>query len=141
MIEQDHQLADGLQDPEERKSSKLILQAIEEAQDAFRPYLDRCKIIDDIYSRLATTTVPVGFQDQDFDLFWASMEILKPAIYSRTPVPVASPMFDDRDATVSTAADLLERCLSSSFKRGDINQVMLGIRDDLAMANRGVMWV
>lgn len=141
MIYKDRQQqADSLRDPDERKSSKVILEAIRDAQEVFSSYYDTCKIIDDYYSREKLNT-PTGFVDQDFDLFWASMEILKPAIYAQTPVPVAAPMFDDRDATVSLTADVVERCIASAFKRGDINQVMLGLRDDLAMSNRGAMWV
>lgn len=142
MIDDRQQPADSLEDEDETKSSKVLLAAIREAQEAFAPYLDQCKVIDDYYSRMATKYRSLDqFSDPDFDLFWASQEILKPAIYAKPPRPLASPMFDDRDPVVTAAADMLERSLSSSFKREAYDEVMLGTRDDLAMHNRGVQWL
>src|SRR5690606_9229955 len=65
-------------------------------------------------------------------------EILKPAVYSRPPQPVVAPRFQDRNRVATTASELLERCLVSSFERGDFDQVMLNVRDDRVIAGRGV---
>jgi hypothetical protein len=125
-------------DDRERRSSRVVLSAIRQADRAFGPYFAFCKTIDKVYSADGQTPTAPMFSDQEYDLFWASMEILKPAIYAKPPIPVVTPRFKDRNKVATVASELLERCLVSSFDRGDMDQVMLGVRDDLALTNRGV---
>lgn len=130
--------SDSLVDPQERKSSHRILKAIREAQAAYREYQDDCDRIDDVYSKRVDWSS--DWLDQDYDLFWASTEILKTAIYAKPPVPVVSPMFSDRRPLYNTAAEMVERVAVSDFERSDLDLAMLGIRDDLIFTNRGVLW-
>lgn len=134
------ELSDSLVIDDEPESSRAILEAIDDAERAFDPYMAICRSIDRVYS-LSTTAHSINVTDQTFALFWASMEILKPAIYAKPPKPIAQPRFKDGGDLDKTVADMLERSLDSSFERGDIDQVMLGVRDDLALTNRGVAWV
>lgn len=134
--------SDTLQDDvegAEPKSSSRVLSAIKKATDTFRDYQDTCRRIDDVYSREGS--YDTDWLDPDYDLFWASMEILKPAIYAHAPVPAVAPMFADRRPLYNTTAELLERVASSAFDRANIDQAMLSLRDDLAFTNRGVLWV
>lgn len=127
-------------DDEEPKSSKVVWDALCEAEREFQQYYNYCDRIDKIID--AAGELSLGqhfyFSDQEFDLFWASLEILKPAVYSRPPQPVVAPRFQDRNRVATTASELLERCLVSSFERGDFDQVMLNVRDDLVISGRGV---
>lgn len=134
----DELYSDSLIDPQERKSSHRILKAIREAQAAYRDYQDDCDRIDDIYSKRVDWSS--DWIDPDYDLFWASTEILKTAIYAKPPVPVVSPMFSDRRPLYNTAAEMVERVAISDFERSDLDLAMLGIRDDLIFTNRGVLW-
>lgn len=131
---------DSFIDPEEPRSSKVVWDAICEAKTEFDQYNTYCDRIDRILD--ASGDMSRGqatyFSDQEFDLFWASLEILKVAVYSHAPAPVVTPRFADRDKVATTASEVMERCLISSFERGDFDQVMLGIRDDLVIASRGV---
>lgn len=131
--------SDTLEVEGETKSSSRVLSAIRKATDTFRDYQDTCRRIDDLYSR--ESTYDTDWLDPDYDLFWASMEILKPAIYAHAPVPAVAPMFSDRRPLYNTTAELLERVVSTSFDRTNIDQTMLSLRDDLAFTNRGVPWV
>lgn len=136
------EFSDTLQDDvegAEPKSSARVLSAIKKATDTFRDYQDTCRRIDDVYSREGSHDT--DWLDPDYDLFWASMEILKPAIYAHAPVPAVAPMFADRRPLYNTTAELLERVASSAFDRANIDQAMLSLRDDLAFTNRGVLWV
>lgn len=136
--------ADTLKDKGEPKSSKIILEAIAQAEKTFQPYYGFCRFVDNQYSlrgNLSEAALSIGFTDQEYDLFWASIEILKPAIYAKPPRPIASPRFKDGKSVDKTVAELMERVLNSEFERSDIDQVMLDVRDDLALANRGVAWV
>lgn len=136
------EISDTLKDDEEGaepKSSSRVLSAIKKAADAFRDYQDTCRRIDDVYSR--DRTYDSDWLDPDYDLFWSSMEILKPAIYAHAPIPAVAPMFADRRPLYNTTAELLERVTTSAFDRANIDQAMLSLRDDLAFTNRGVLWV
>lgn len=135
------ELADTLEDDRGPNSSKVILEALDQADRAFAPYMAFCRTVDAAYSLTATTAYASDISDEAFDLFWASMEILKPAIYAKPPKPVATPRFKDGGRLEKTVAELIERCLGSTFDRGDMDQVMLGVRDDLALTNRGVAWL
>jgi hypothetical protein len=128
----------------EPRSSETVLEAIRQAKKTFETYNNFCKRVDEILSAKQTllgSTTANGWTDQEYDLFWASMEILKPAIYAKPPRIVVSTRFKDGNSTDKTVAELMERVLNSEFERSDIDQVMLDLRDDLAITNRGVDWV
>jgi hypothetical protein len=127
------------------KSSASVLAALRKAEDAFRPWQTTCDLIDRVYNKDGYLD---GFgpdwgswKDSELDLFWASFEILKPAVYSRPPQPVVAPLFKDGEAIMNVTAEMLERCAVSVFKRTGIDDVMLGARDDLIFAGRGPLWV
>lgn len=136
---EDTEYSDTLEVEGEAKSSARVLAAIRTATDTFRDYQDTCQRIDDVYSH--ASQFDTDWLDPDYDLFWSSMEILKPAIYAHAPVPAVAPMFSDRRPLYNTTAELLERTVSSAFERANIDQTMLSLRDDLAFTNRGVPWV
>ena len=131
--------ADSLESATEPKSSDILLAAITSAEKSMAGYNAICQQIDDLYSLKA---IDIATDDtQDFQLFWASMEILKPSIYSRPPVPVVAPRFKDRDPVIGAASEMLERALVTAFSESNIDEVMLEVRDDLALNNRGVPWL
>lgn len=131
------------------RSSARVLAAIKKAERAFNNWQSICDTIDDIYAREDGRGGNAGYvgpgdgqwTDPEYDLFWSSMEIMKPAIYAKPPEPVVSPQFKDKRKLQSTTAELLERAAKSSFDRGGIDDVMLGVRDDLIFYNRGQIWL
>lgn len=139
--------ADSLKEPDDAKSSAIVLKQLREWEKAEREWQDICDQIDEVYSRTDRNytalerTSPGVWADAELDLFWASYEILKPAVYARPPKPVVSPQFKDRRPVKNKTAELLERTSISAFDRSDINNVMCEIRDDLIFTNRGVMWL
>lgn len=128
---------------EELKSSdndaQPWLAMIEDAEKAFEDYNDRADKIDKLYSSLAE--LASNARDREFQLFWANVEVLKPSIYSRPPVPVCVPKFKDRRPLYRVSSELLERCSVVAFDIADIDTVMRLIRDDVAVVGRGVPWV
>jgi hypothetical protein len=133
---------------EEPKSSRAVLAALGKAEDAFRDWQATCQVIDEIYNLdgegyggLRGDLDGFGYGDAELDLFWASYEILKPAVYARPPQPVVAPLFKDGRQLHNTTAEVLERCAVSVFKRTDIQDVMLHARDDLIFTGRGALWV
>lgn len=128
------------------KSSARVLAAIKKAERAFSDWQGICDSIDDVYSREDGRGGNAGFIsgdwiDPEYDLFWASMEVMKPAVYAKPPEPVVSPQFKDKRKLQSTTAELLERSVKSAFDRTDLDEGMLCTRDDLIFYNRGQLWL
>lgn len=131
-------------EPDEPRSAGRLLQAIKHAEKKLDPWQTKADRIDKLYANLnswGAYSQSDSFSDKEFNLFWASMEVIKPSIYSRPPVPVVTPVFKDRRPVVRTASEMLERCAVTGFQIADMDQVMLGVRDDLAINSRGVIWV
>ncbi|GAB6854051.1 hypothetical protein [Asaia astilbis] len=133
--------ADTLEDVNEPRSSSIVLAAIRAAYQSLQKWQDECERIDKIFSRARSVGGVATYQDPDFDLFWSSTEILKPAVYARAPVPVVGTRFSIRDPFMDQVSDMLERAISTSLDQTCIDEVMKGIRDDLIMTGRGVAWV
>lgn len=142
MADEMNQVAiDTMVDEQEPKSSQIVWDAICEAKKEFDPYLRYCDIVDRLISASGDLTLQRShyFTDQEFDLFWASLEILKPAVYCKPPQAVVAPRFNDRNKVASVASELLERCLNSTFDLTDFDQTMLEVRDDLIISARGTI--
>lgn len=138
----DDQDADTLEVEGEPKSSARVLSAIKKAERSLNDWQALCDRIDTVYSREADDALSESnWVDPDYDLFWASMEIMKPAIYARPPKPVVSPQFKDRRALQNTTAELLERSVTSAFDRTTLDEGMICARDDLIFYNRGQLWL
>ena len=122
----------------EPKSSKAWINLLEESEKAFEDWNDHCDRIDKQYGnleRLASVT-----RDREFAMFWANIEVIKPSIYAKPPTPVVTAKFKDRRPVYQQAAELMERCCVVAFDLANINDIMLQIRDDVAIAGRGVAW-
>lgn len=123
----------------ERKSSRVWLKIITDAEKAFSDYQERADNIDKLYASLGG--LANSTRDPEFQLFWANIQVLGPSIYARPPVPVVVPKFKDRRPLYRTASELLERATSVAFDLTDIDGVMLMVRDDLNIVARGAPWV
>lgn len=139
----------GNEDERRERASDPILRELKKAEREFNEWDATCHLIDDVYSRHGTSYERLidtyggaaSWRDADLDLFWASFEILKPAVYARPPRPAVAPLFRDNRPLLKTAAELLERAAVSAFVRTSIDDVMCEVRDDLIFTGRGVMWL
>ena len=73
-----------------------------------------------------------------FNILWANTEILKPAVYSRTPAPDVRRRWLDDDPAGREAASALERALSFLIDDGGFDAAMEAVRDDMLLPGRGV---
>jgi hypothetical protein len=140
------ELSDTLSVKDDPKSSASVLEALRRSHDAFRDWQDVCDVIDDVYSRRNESSIQNkfglgGWEDAELDLFWASYEILKPAIYAHVPKPVVSPRFKDRRPVKNKTAEILERTAISCLDMSHVDETMKEVRDDLIFYNRGVLWI
>jgi len=122
----------------EPKKSKAWLNLLQASEDAFEDWNDRCDNIERLYGNLQQ--LASNARDKQFQMFWANCEVIKPAIYATPPEPVVVTKFHDRRPVYEAAAEFLERCCSVSFDLTRIQDLMLLVRDDLAIIGRGVPW-
>jgi hypothetical protein len=122
----------------EPKSSKTWLNMLDESEEAFDDWHDRCDNIDKMYANLMRLADNV--RDKQFQMFWANCEVIKPSIYAKPPVPVVVPKFKDRRPVYQASSEIAERCATVAFDLTRINDLMLLVRDDVAMRSRGVAW-
>lgn len=121
------------------RQAKPWLESITDAEKCFAKYHESCDRIDRLYADLKRLSGETA--EREMQIFWANMEVLKPSVYARPPVPVVGARFKDRKPLVRHASELLERCLITSFDMEDIDSTMKLLRDDLATNARGVAWL
>jgi hypothetical protein len=122
----------------EPKKAKAWLNLLEESEDAFERWHDHCDNIDRKYASLAR--LHDKERDRQFQMFWANAEVIKPSIYAKAPVPVVVPKFKDRRPVYQAASEVMERCAIVAFDLAYINDLMMQVRDDVALIGRGVAW-
>jgi hypothetical protein len=120
-------------------SSRPWLDLIQDAGKAFESWHARCDRAKENYASLKRLSNESG--SKEMQLLYANIEVLKPTIYARPPVPVCKTRFSDRKPINRTASEVIERCLMVSFDAERIHDTMLHIRDDVTLFGRGVMWL
>lgn len=72
---------------------------------------------------------------------WSNIEILRPALYGKAPLPVAERKFRDRDPVGRGAAQILERALRAAVEETEIDEAFQQAVTDYLLPGRGVVWV
>lgn len=140
-MDEQPQFADTLENTDEPKSSDVLLAALSDAAKAFDVWYGQCERIDKIFSLSRSMSGLSDWSDPEFDLFWSSTEIIKPAVYARPPAPAVSTRFSIRDPFLDQVSEMLERVLSTTLDKTCIDDVMQAVRDDLILTGRGVSWL
>jgi len=122
----------------EPKKAKAWLNLLQESEDAFEKWNTHCDNLEKLYASLERLADRA--RDKEFQMFWANIEVEKPAIYANPPVPVVVPKFKDRRPVYDAASEMLERTCTVSFDLTRIQDLMLLIRDDVVLIGRGVPW-
>jgi hypothetical protein len=118
------------------RTQKRWLAEIEAFERERKDYAARC---DKIIKRYRNEHLN---DERRFALLWSNVEVIKPTIYARDPVPRVFRRFRDRDPTGRVAATLLERTLSCQIeKRGDYGLAMRSAVLDYVLVGQGVAWV
>lgn len=76
-----------------------------------------------------------------YNALWANVEILKPALYGKMPLPIAERRFKDRDPQGRNAAQMLERALRNEIEICGFNEAMQQAVLDYLLPGRGTVWV
>lgn len=125
--------------PEDAGSSREWLEKITSAEKAFNIYQSKCDRIEEAFGNLEKLSSNTA--DPKLNIFWANLQVLKPAIYQRPPNPVVMPRHSDLGDVVRKAAEMLERALQFDVENDDLHDTMMAVRDDLALSGRGAPWV
>lgn len=120
------------------RNAKRWLDMLADSEKVMKTWHDKCDNIEKQYANLERLSGESG--EREMQMFWANMEVLKPSIYSRSPVPVVTARFKDRKPIVRHGAELLERSLHTALELDDTHETMKLSRDDLALNGRGVVW-
>jgi hypothetical protein len=76
-----------------------------------------------------------------YSSLWSNVEILKPAIYGKTPIPMAERKFGDKDPIARGAAQILERALRNEIEICGFSDSMCQAVNDYLLPGRGTVWV
>ena len=126
---------------EDMRSAQPWLEAIKLYEKHFSDYQETCDNVDRFYASMEKMRGAQAATDRAYQIFWANLEVLKPAIYSRPPVPVVTSRFKDRKEMPRHAGEILERTMITSFDKQDIDLTMRHARDDLATNARAAVWI
>ena len=75
------------------------------------------------------------------NLFWSNTETLRPAIYSKTPVPICERRFLDKDTTGRVASTILERTLRYEVQMSGFDRAIRRALKDKQIPGRGQVWI
>jgi hypothetical protein len=72
---------------------------------------------------------------------WSNVQILKPALLGREPLPIADRRFNDKDPVARGAATILERALRNEVEICGYYESLGQAVDDYLLPGQGVVWV
>jgi len=128
------------QDTEQKRvdfgTSQHWKEALQDSFSAFEDYHSKCDSIAKLYATLKGGEST----EREFKIFWSNIEVLKPSVYARPPVPVVVPRFKDLKELPRTASEMLERTLITNFELQDLDYTMKMARDDYLLFGRGILW-
>ncbi|MBQ8481602.1 MAG: hypothetical protein IJ532_03625 [Alphaproteobacteria bacterium] len=74
------------------------------------------------------------------NIFWASVETLKPFLYFKQPTPFVIRSRKTSDNAENLAATILERALAWNMKQFDFDSVIKYARNDFLLSGMGILW-
>jgi hypothetical protein len=123
-------------EPKPKDRTKYYVEAIDRYNKGSQEWRERCEKIVKIYLDQHRNQN----SQRRFALLWSNTETLKPAVYARLPQAVVSRRFKDSDKAGRKAAEVMERCINTSFDLYGIDEVMRNVRDDRLLVARGTAW-
>ena len=123
----------------EPKSAKAWINLLEEIEKAFEDWNDHCRQDRQTICQ-PRPALEASQRTANSQCSGRTVKSSSRSIYAKPPVPVVVPKFHDRRPVYQAASELMERCATVAFDLTHINDIMMQIRDDVAIAGRGVAW-
>lgn len=99
-------------------------------------WLTRARKIQKLYRRESSDTDA----KRKFAMLWSNTQTLLRAVYARPPQPVVSRRFKDSDPVGRAASEVLERSLTYSVDKQDLDGVLRTANLDFVLLARGQAW-
>lgn len=130
------------EDPGAEERAKLVhwLEEIKSAKKAFEDWNKRVRAIVKLYKDERPDNASSTHRHR-MNILWSNVNVLQPALYSKTPEPNVSRRFLDKDPVSRTASLIVERNLQMAVELFDFDYPMKRARDDYLLAGRGTAWV
>jgi hypothetical protein len=116
--------------PTNAREWKAEIARAEHDMDMWR---QRCKRIRDRYRYEQAKQT----RRRRFQILWANLETLRPAVYSKGPKPVVENRWKNDNPTAHTAAEMMERNISFQFELCNYHRAFKLVRDDYLSFARG----
>ncbi|MBQ9034801.1 MAG: hypothetical protein IJ099_02415 [Alphaproteobacteria bacterium] len=120
------------EDLTQRQLRDLWMQKIESAE---RKFADYNKLIDEIRQYYRNER-----QKNKQNIFWSSIETLKPFLYFKQPQPFIVRANKNANTVESLACKILERALVWDMKQFDFDSVVKYARNDFLLSGMGILW-
>lgn len=75
------------------------------------------------------------------NLLWSNVKVMKPAIYSKCPIPIVDRKFLDKDPTGRLSSQILERSVKNELDSNGFHEGMNAAVMDMLLPGRGELWV
>lgn len=76
-----------------------------------------------------------------YNSLWSNVEIMRPALYGRMPIPLCERRFRDKDPVGRGAAQMLERGLRNEIEICGYDRALQRAVSDYLLPGRGIVWV
>lgn len=107
------------------------LKKIAKAEEKYKPYHDLIKEIREYYK---------NEKENKHNIFWSSIETLKPFLYFKQPKPYVERKEKTSDQVASTACQIVEKALEWDLSQFDFDGVIKYVRNDFLLSGMGLCY-
>lgn len=107
------------------------LKKIAKAEEKYKPYHDLIKEIREYYK---------NEKENKHNIFWSSIETLKPFLYFKQPKPYVGRKEKTSDQVASTACQIVEKALEWDLGQFDFDGVIKYVRNDFLLSGMGLCY-
>lgn len=76
-----------------------------------------------------------------YNILWANVQVMRPALYARDPIPRVQRRFKQKDAPSRVGAEVVQNCLSYLIECGNFGDAMRAAVLDRLLSGRGTVWI
>lgn len=124
---------------DERKEPSIVKE-IKRWKKARQPWYETARACERRFSYESDSTNS-DVRSAKLNLFWAIVNILKPAVYVQAPKVEVSRRWPNRNPTAFIAAQLLDRVTQFQVDIGDYDTALSASIDDALVSGQGTIWV
>lgn len=141
-LETESDESQSVSEPEKdgRPNPKFWIAQLSASKDAGKTHRDQTrKSIDEYlaFTTKATADVQAPANDSRYPIWWSTLKTVQPAIYSRTPIPVARKAFEDLDDAIARQSGIyLERLAEYLVRCNPFDRVHYVARDFFLWADK-----